>query len=547
MKSFHNYGKARRGSCLEDGCAHAEDHQRWTRRDFLAGLGLTAGGSLMVGATPVTALGHSSLLGQLHHASSDRILVIIQLFGGNDGLNTIVPKEDDRYYNVRPTLAIPKQATLPLTSELGLHPAMLAVRDLYQSGEMAIVQSVGYKDASLSHFRGTDVWLSGSDSDTYLNTGWTGRQLEMAYPNFDVQPTSYPPAVQIGGLGTLLFTGSQRDMGISVTNPALFSRLANSGKYYDEQQVPATPFGEEMAYVRRVANDTFRYGRAIQGASSVGINHVQYPGQNYLAQNLAIVARLIKGGLGSHIYHVGIGGFDTHGSQGGINGVHATLLTRLSEAVEAFLRDIAAGGRRDDVLVMTFSEFGRRVEQNGSSGTDHGTAAPLFLFGPGTIGGLYGNTPSLTDLDNNGNLKYETDFKAIYSTVLQHWFGFSLSASAAVLGHSYDPLALVRDPSDVLVTDRSRTVLPESFVLDQNYPNPFNPTTTIPYVMRQQGPVRLDVFDVAGRHVRMLLDTVVPAGAHTVAFDGSGLASGVYHYRLRTPEGVLSRQMALVR
>lgn len=501
----------------------------------------------MVGATPVTALGHSSLLGQLHHASSDRILVLIQLFGGNDGLNTIVPKEDDRYYNVRPTLAIPKQATLPLTSELGLHPAMLAVRDLYQSGEMAIVQSVGYKDASLSHFRGTDVWLSGSNSDTYLTTGWTGRQLEMVYPNFDVQPTSYPPAVQIGGLGTLLFTGSQRDMGISVTNPALFSRLANSGKYYDEQQVPATPFGEEMAYVRRVANDTFRYGRAIQGASSVGINHVQYPGQNYLAQNLAIVARLIKGGLGSHIYHVGIGGFDTHGSQGGINGVHATLLTRLSEAVEAFLRDIAAGGRRDDVLVMTFSEFGRRVEQNGSSGTDHGTAAPLFLFGPGTIGGLYGNTPSLTDLDNNGNLKYETDFKAIYSTVLQHWFGFSLSASAAVLGHSYDPLALVRDPSDVLVTDRTRTVLPESFALDQNYPNPFNPTTTIPYVMRQQGPVRLDAFDAAGRHVRMLLDAVVPAGAHTVAFDGSGLASGVYHYRLRTPEGVLSRQMALVR
>ena len=302
-----------------------------------------------------------------------------------------------------------------------------------------------------------------------------------------------------------------------------------------------------MAYVRRVCNDTFRYGAAIQEASAQGRNDVNYPGQNYLAESLSIVARLIKGNLGSHIYHVGIGGFDTHGSQGSVHGAHATLLRNLSEAVVPFLQDIATGGRSNKVLVMTFSEFGRRVEQNGSGGTDHGTAAPLFLFGAGTNGGLYGDAPSLTDLDNNGNLKYQTDFRAIYSTVLQHWFGFSLGASTVVLGQPYDPLALVREPSNVLVTDRERAEVPRSFVLHQNYPNPFNPSTSIPYTLREGGPARLDVFDAAGRHVRTLLDAVQPAGSYTVAFDGLGLASGVYHYRLRMSNGVVSRQMALVR
>ncbi len=547
MANLIHPGKARFGSCLAHGCAHTEDHRQWTRRDFLAGLGLAAGTSVMVGGTPVQALGRSSLLEQLLRSSSDRVLVLVQLLGGNDGLNTIIPTEDDRYFNARPSLAIPKHVALPLTAQQGMHPAMAPLRDLYDVGQMAIVQAVGYADASLSHFRSTDVWLSASDSNTFLNTGWTGRQLEFAYPAFDSQPTNYPLAVQIGGLGSQLFAGSHRDMGIAVTNPALFRRLAREGKYYDEQAVPPTPYGDEMTYVRRVANDTFRYAVAIQDASSKGRNAASYPGQSYLAESLAIVARLIKGQLGSHIYHVGIGGFDTHGSQGAVYGAHAALLKRLSDAVVAFLEDIKAGGRGKDVLVMTFSEFGRRVEQNGSEGTDHGTAAPLFLFGAGTNGGLYGGAPSLTDLDRNGNLKYQTDFKAVYSTVLQHWFGFSGGASSAVLGHFYEPLALVRDPSGVLVTSRERHVLPKAFALHQNYPNPFNPSTTIPYTLREDGPVRLDVFDAAGRHVDTLADAVQPAGSYAVAFDGARLASGIYLYRLRTTSGVVARQMTLVR
>lgn len=484
---------------------------------------------------------------QLARSSSDRILVLVQLFGGNDGLNTIVPHDNDRYYHLRPIVAIPRHEVLPLTGQLGMHPAMGALHDLFSEGEMAIVQGVGYANASLSHFRGTDIWLSGTDASTYLNTGWTGRQLEMTYPDFNTQPTNYPLAVQIGGIGSMLFAGSERDMGIAVTNTALFRRLTREGKYYDEQGVPQTRFGDEMAYLRRVANDTFRYGAAIQDASSQGSNEVNYPGQNYLAESLAIVARLIKGRLGSHIYHVGIGGFDTHGSQGSVQGTHATLLERLSDAVVAFLQDVRAGGRHEDVLVMTFSEFGRRVEQNGSHGTDHGTAAPLFMFGPAAHGGLFGEAPSLTDLDGNGNLKYQTDFKAIYATVLQHWFGFSQGASETVLGNRYEPLGLVRNPSGVLVTDREAQQLPQMFVLHGNYPNPFNPSTTIPYTLQEGGSVRLDIYDVAGRHVRTLVDAVQPPGSYTATFDASGLGSGTYHYRLRTSHGEAARQMALVR
>ena len=494
------------------------------------------------------ALAHSSFLNQLVQSSQDRILVLIQLFGGNDGLNTLIPVENSTYYNARPTLAIPKPSTLPLTSQLGMHPVMGPLRNLYNGGQMAIIQGVGYADSSLSHFRSSDVWITGSDINTTLTTGWTGRQMELTYPYFDVQPTNYPPAVRIGGLGSLLFAGEEREMGISIANTQLFQRLAREGRYYDENSLPSTPYGEEMRFVRRVANDTFRYGAAIQDASSEGRNDVSYPGGgNYLANSLATVARLIKGNLGSHVYHVGLGGFDTHGSQGASNGTHATLLRYLSDAVVAFLNDIRSAQRGKDVLVLSFSEFGRRVEQNGSNGTDHGTAAPLFLFGEGVNGGMYGQAPSLTDLDGNGNLKYHVDFRGIYSTVLQHWFGFSLDASTMVLGDPFNPMGFVRDPSGVLVTNRQQPEVPESFALHQNYPNPFNPSTTIPFELHEGGEVQLEVFDAAGRKIRTLESGIKPAGSYTALFDGSGLASGMYHYRLHTPKGVTSRAMSLVR
>ena len=283
--------------------------------------------------------------------------------------------------------------------------------------------------------------------------------------------------------------------------------------------------------MRTIANDAFRYARAIQDAAEAGRNEVGYPDmyQNYLAHNLAIVARLIKGNLGARVYHVGLGGFDTHAAQGGREGAHANLLRQLAEAVTLFRQDLMAGGQHKEVLMMTFSEFGRRVEQNGSEGTDHGTAAPLFLFGDGVHGGLFGSSPSLSDLDDDENLKHAIDFRAVYATVLQHWFGFDAAASEAVLGHAYDPMALITDPAEPVAVETAD--VPDRFELHSNYPNPFNPTTTISYTLTQAAPVLLRVYDVRGRLVRTLTDGIQPGGLHTLTFDAAGLPSGPYFYR----------------
>ena len=539
----------RLGSCVEHGCAHEAEHRRWSRRDFVSGLGLAAGAGIMLGSTAVTALGRSPLLEHLRRGSSDRILVLIQLEGGNDGLNTIIPVEDDHYFRARPGLAIPKSVALPLTSTLGLHPALAPLSGLYGDGHMGIVQGVGYPSSSLSHFRGTDIWMSGRTDDPHELSGWTGRQLETEYRGFVGDPTPYPLAVQIGGLSSVLFQGSVRNMGMSVSSAARFQRLVSTGRLYDESGIPDTAYGHEISYVRRVANDAFRYGKAIYAAAESGRNEVSYsgPNDNWLAYKLSVVARLIKGNLGARVYHVSFGGFDTHGSQGATYGRHATLLGRLAEAVPMFLQDLRAGGPEREVLVMTFSEFGRRVEENGSEGTDHGTAAPLFLFGPGAKGGLFGMAPSLSDLDDAGNLKHGVDFRAVYSTVLRDWFGFSASASETVPGASFEPMGLVAEPADPHVTRRQRAELPEQFELQQNFPNPFASVTTIPFALRRTDHVRLRVFDLQGRLIRTLVDEIRAAGQHEMQFEAQGLSSGRYMYRLEGGGAGHSKTMTVVR
>lgn len=545
--SVVNIKDGRFGSCLEHGNAHSQDHKTWSRRDFLAGLGLAAGSTLMLGKTPVHAFTQTSLLNELGGMSSGRILVLVQLEGGNDGLNTIVPIENDHYYRARPTVAIQKAATLPLNSELGFHPSMGRLRETYDNGEMAIIQGVGYEDASLSHFRGTDIWMSGSDRQSHIVSGWTGRHLEVNYPNFDKIPLDYPLAVQIGGISSRLIDGNKHTMGMALSNTSVFERLIREGRYYDERNVPSTGYGREMAYVRRVANDTYRYGIAVKSAADRGVNDVTYPNinGNGLARRLSIVARLIKGELGARVYHVGLAGFDTHGSQGAASGRHSQLLRYLSDAVTSFLADL--GSLSKEVLVMTFSEFGRRVEQNGSDGTDHGTAAPLFLFGPGVNGGLFGQAPSLNDLDPYGNMHHHVDFRAVYATVLQHWFGFTTTASETVLGRSFEPVSFVREPANPVITRTEEHQLPEQPVLHQNYPNPFRSETTISFTLNKSADANLQIYDLSGRQVRALALGMRAAGTHEVRIEASGLASGTYLYRLVTDRQALSRKMSVIR
>ncbi len=514
----------------------------------MTSMGLAAaGGAMMLSGAPVRAFGHTPLLAHLRNLETDRVLVLIQLAGGNDGLNNVVPITNDLYYQARPQIAIPGNQTIaiPGQSDLAFHPSFDALTPIYGDGNMALLQNVGYPDPHLSHFDSTDVWLTASNSDEILATGWVGRYLSDEFPDFDQEPTDYPLAVQMGGTSSLLFQGPATNMGMSLASPELFQRIAEEGILYTVEGLPDTTFGKEIEFVRTVANDSFIYAEAVQTSSETGENKVAYPEGNPLAANLEIVARLIKGRLGARIYHVSINGFDTHANQGGMNGQHANLLRNLAEAVKAFLDDLEVDGWSENVMIATFSEFGRRVNQNGSGGTDHGTAAPMFLFGNGIEGGLYGNLPNLSDLDETGNLKYEIDFRTVYATMLQDWFGLASPPVVSVLGGAFDTIGFVSDP--VTPTAIEEEAVPESFTLHQNYPNPFNPTTNITYTLAHTERVTLRIYDAQGRLVQTLVNGTQPAGSHAITFDAGHLASGSYFYRLHTAAGVQTRQMTLVR
>ena len=502
-----------------------------------------AGGAVLVGGTPVRAFGRASWLHPLRRVDTDRVLVIIQLSGGNDGLNTIVPVQDDLYYTLRPGLAIPASEALPLNDYLGMHPSLASFVPLFGDGHMAVLQNVGYPDPDLSHFRSTDIWVSGSTADPVLDSGWAGRFLDRRFPAFDEAPPPFPLAVQVGGGSPLMFQGPTANMGVSLLSVDLFERIVQTGLVYDEDNLPPSIYGAEMAFVRSVANDSFQYAGVIQEAASHTPNSVEYPANNPLAGNLAVLAQLIKGDLGARIYHVSIGSFDTHANQAA---THATLLRQLAEALRAFYDDLAADGLNDRVMTMTFSEFGRRIQQNGSNGTDHGTAAPMFLFGDGLNGGIYGNLPDLAHPDATGNLQYEFDFRAVYATLLQDWFGVDPGTIPELLGQSFDPLPFVSQPIQVGV-QAGPPELPEAFSLAQNYPNPFNPMTTVAYTLGHTTHVRLQVFDLQGRLVQTLVNGLQAAGAYAVPFDAANLPSGTYFYRMETPEFVKARKMGLVR
>jgi uncharacterized protein (DUF1501 family) len=459
-------------------------------------------------------------------------------------LNTVIPYNDDVYYANRPTIAIPRTeaALLDLNGDLGFHPALAPLDPYFKKGELAVLQNVGYPTPNLSHFRSTDIWQSASASVIVENTGWLGRYLDGRFPDFQDEPPDYPLAVQIGGGVSQLFQGPNANMGMSLLSVNFFDRLANDGDLYDTSSTPPTPYGNEMAYVRSVANDSFLYADAIKIASEAARNSLEYPSNNVLAPSLATVARLIKGRLGSPIYHVSLNGFDTHASQ--LN-THGPLLGWLAASLDAFMKDLATDSSDTEVLVMTYSEFGRRVGQNASGGTDHGAGAPLLLMSTGVNGGLYGNAPDLANLQG-GNVPFEIDFRCVYGTVLQDWFGFApAEARDALFGFEFAKVPFVETPAGAVATESFEA--PSSFRLAQNYPNPFNPSTTIAFTLAQSGPVTLEVFDAGGRRVRTLVDRTVAAGTHTVPFDAGSLPSGAYIYRMITPNGLESKKMVLLR
>jgi uncharacterized protein (DUF1501 family) len=417
----------------------------------------------------VKALAKSSTLVQslkeMAALNDDRVLVIIYLGGGNDGLNTVIPLEYySEYYNLRSNIAIPENAVLKLSGnvETGFHPAMSGMRQLYDEGKLAIINSVSYPDPNLSHYRSTDIWMTGTDANKYANSGWAGRYLSDRFPGY---PQGYPNstmedplAIQIGQISSTALLGTSEPMGVTFQDPNSFYQLIGESNTYSEINLPCCDAGELISYVREKQVLATGYASEVKAAADAGKNLAVYPAaseKNELAEQLKIVARLIHGGLKSKIYYVELGGFDTHADQIGSNsleGMHAQLLKKLSDGIAAFQNDLKLQGTENRVLGMTFSDFGRRATSNASNGTDHGIGAPMFVFGTGIKRQLVGTNPDLVNgliASNatagivNRDIKMQIDFRRVYSDILNDWFGNTKTES--VLYRNFKTTSLFSD------------------------------------------------------------------------------------------------------
>ncbi len=529
---------AQYGSSLQDGFAHHMAHRQWSRRGFLKGLGIAGGMSMLLGKTPISATTPSPFMKALSEAQTDRVLVLIRLKGGNDGLNTIVPVGDyGTYSSLRPTVAIPKSDLIGLSPEFGIPNYMGSLQELWQGGQMKVVHSVGYPNQNLSHFRSSDIWATASNANEVVQDGWLGRYLSDEFPDFLTNPPAIPPAVQIGGTGSLVFKEGLNNLSVIVNNPEQLFEIAQNGALYDTQAVPECLVGDQLSFLRSVANATFIYAGIIKEAYDAGANSVDYSTQ--LGQQLSLVARLIRGNLGTKLYMVELEGFDTHANQ---NNFHPNLVNNLSEAVSDFFADLESAGLADKVLAMTFSEFGRRIEQNGSNGTDHGAAAPLMLFGGGLNGnGFVGTAPDLEDLDNVGNLKHHTDFREIYATLLENWLCLDASTVDGVLGENFDRIGdLGLDCTGIVSAEEAQK---PSIRHEARYDK--NGEILLHYTLPYSTHVRVDIHNLSGQLVQTLVNDYQLSGTHQVTFAPSNyrLPIGQYLYRIVANGTAVSRSV----
>ncbi|RYY41095.1 MAG: DUF1501 domain-containing protein [Chitinophagaceae bacterium] len=368
----------------------------------------------------------------------NKVVVVLQLSGGNDGLNTVVPVRNDIYYRARPKLGIERNKALLLNDETGLHPALTALADAWHDGSMGILNSVGYPNPDRSHFRSMDIWHSASAATEYWNTGWLGRYLDAQCPSAQGHVCGQPThALEIDDTLSLALKGKDFN-GLALKDPKrlygtsnerFFKEVATnySSDYHDEQPVD---------YLYKTMAGTLSSADYIFKQSRLHPTGAEYPNSN-LGKDLKTIASLIYSEINTKVYYVSLGSFDTHVNQ---EAQQQRLFKEMNDAVGAFIKDLKAGGRWNDVLLFSFSEFGRRVAQNASGGTDHGTANSMFLLSGGLKQqGLLNELPNLADLDE-GDLKHKVDFKQVYATVLNKWLG---ADDQSILGKKHEHLSFL--------------------------------------------------------------------------------------------------------
>lgn len=557
------------------------------RRDFIKRLSW-ASVPFTIGGIPLKLMAENPLTRMAQQSNNDRVLVILQMHGGNDGLNCLIPVEAyDEYYSRRANIAIPAKnslrkmipvdSTVPSDAQIGLHPDMMGMKELYDQGRMSFVQGVSYKNNNGSHFRGRDISFMGGSFDDYFSSGWVGRFLQQefapkTYPDeFPNEEMKDPLAIEMGSDVSLIFHQQGNiPTSISLSNPVSFFNLVNELEGFVDQGIdprgkPPTfldnsPYGRELNWILGLEEKSEDYAeRLFTVYNNSPEATVTYPERypfnapsgsitNRLTPQLKLIARLLDGGgagLGvkTKVFLVKVGGFDTHAEQvesyDPTMGSHAALMYNISSAMKAFQEDLRARGIEDRVLTVTTSEFGRRIHSNGSYGTDHGTGGPMFLFGKGVKPGIVGKVPDLT----KNNVEMQFDYRQVYANILKDWmlvdedtinneifFKNFINGPKEEGAGNYEPL----DVASQVISATNSDFIKARFALTGSYPNPANGSTTIEFRINTTSQVHLQLFDSQGRALKVLLDTTLDAGEHSVNVDLQEFKPGMYLYKLKS-------------
>lgn len=570
------------------------------RRNFIKKLSL-ASIPFTIGGIPIKLMAENSLTRMAKQSSNDRVLVILQMHGGNDGLNALIPVEAyDLYYNRRANIAIPSKnslrkmipldASLASDAQVGLHPDMMGMKELYDRGRVCLVQGVSYKNNNGSHFRGRDISFMGGSFDDYFSSGWVGRYLQGEFAP-DTYPDDFPNAdmpdplaIEMGSDVSLIFHQEGNiPTSISLNDPEGFARLVEELEgFIDEGVDPRgrppealndTPYGKELNWILGLEDKSEDYAERLyevyQRSKTTSVTYPEkYPfnappgsQRNNLTPQLKLIARLLDGGgagmgVKTKVFLVKIGGFDTHAGQvesyDPTMGSHAALMYHISAGMKAFQEDLRIRGIEDRVLTVTTSEFGRRIHSNGSYGTDHGTGGPVFIFGKGVNPGVVGKVPDL----NEDNVEMQHDYRQVYSGILKDWllvdeqkinsdifFGNFISGPREDGGGNYAPIAVASQ----VISGVTENFIASRFVLRDCFPNPATSTVRIGFTLNATTHVNLSMLDASGRQMSTLIDSQMEEGEHFTDVDVSAWPVGLYLYQLKAGPVLVTKKLVVKR
>lgn len=561
------------------------------RRNFLKKLPVAISVPFTIANIPIKLMADNPLARLAQQSTNDRVLIILQLHGGNDGLNSLIPVEAyDLYYSKRANVAIPEKKyipldnTLPSSAQVGLHPAMQSMKAMYDQGRMTFVQGVSYKNNNGSHFRGRDIWFMGGGADDYYGSGWLGRYLQQEFmpqkypddfPNADMPD---PLAIEMGSDVSLIFhQDGNIPASISLDNPEQFFNLVDNLEGFEDVEIDRkgippevlnpSPYWQELNWILQLEDKSKDYAERLYNVYLAGReSSVNYPEtyplnapagskRNPLTPQLKLISRLLDGGCATKVFLIKIGGFDTHAEQvesyDPTMGVHAALMYHISTAMHAFQEDLRQKGLEDRVLTVTTSEFGRRIYSNGSYGTDHGTGGPIFIFGKGVDPGVVGQVPDL----NRGNVEMQFDYRQVYANLLKDWmlvdearinneifFRNFIDGPREDGSGSYEPMPLASK-----VITGVDDFIGARVILEGCYPNPARDTTTLHFRTNNAGLVTVDLYDSLGTKTKALVNQNFPPGEHRVEVDLKQLPAGTYVYQMRAGFYQESRKLIIIR